>query len=97
MPTHIFTRLGYWEESISLNLRSANAALKLPVNGNVSGHYFHALDYLVYAYLQESEYDRADEIKKTLDTLSGTFQVAPQTAYCLAAIPGRLALEFQSC
>jgi len=96
MPTHIFTRLGYWEESISLNLRSANAALKLPVNGNVSGHYFHALDYLVYAYLQESEYDRADEIKKTLDTLSGTFQVAPQTAYCLAAIPGRLALEFQN-
>ena len=96
MPTHIFTRLGYWQESIDLNLRSAAAALNLPVNGQVSNHYFHALDYLVYAYLQQSEYDKAKEIAKTLDTLSGTFQVAPQTAYCLAAIPGRLALEFQN-
>ena len=95
MPTHIFTRLGYWQESIDLNLRSAAAALKLPVNGQVSNHYFHALDYLVYAYLQQSEYDKAKEIAKTLDTLSGTFQPAPQTAYCLAAIPGRLALEYQ--
>ncbi len=95
MPTHIFTRLGYWQESIDLNLRSAAAALKLPVNGQVSNHYFHALDYLVYAYLQQSEYDKAKEIAKTLDTLSGTFQPAPQTAYCLAAIPGRLALEYR--
>jgi len=96
MPTHIFTRLGYWQESIDLNLKSANVALELPVNGQISNHYFHALDYLVYAYLQQSEYDKAKEIAETLDTLSGTYQFAPQTAYSIAAIPGRLALEFQN-
>jgi tetratricopeptide (TPR) repeat protein len=96
MPTHIFTRLGYWQESIDLNLKSANVALELPVNGQISNHYFHALDYLVYAYLQKSEYDKAKKIAATLDTLSGTYQYAPQTAYSLAAIPGRLALEYQN-
>jgi tetratricopeptide (TPR) repeat protein len=96
MPSHIFTRLGYWQESIELNTRSANAALKLPANGHVSHHYFHALDYLVYAYLQQSEYDQAKELAETLDTLNGPYQNSPTTAYSLAAIPGRLALEFQN-
>jgi hypothetical protein len=96
MPSHIFTRLGYWQESIDLNSRSADAALKLPANGQVSGHYFHALDYLVYAYLQQSEYDKAKEIAEKLDTLSGPYQITPTTAYSLAAIPGRLALEYQN-
>jgi len=96
MPTHIFTRLGYWDESIELNTRSALAALKLPANGEVSHHYFHALDYLAYAYLQQSEYDKAKEILETLDTLKGPYQSAPTTAYTLAAVPGRLALEYKN-
>ncbi len=96
MPTHIFTRLGYWQESIDLNLRSAAAAWKLPVDGQISNHYFHALDYLVYAYLQQSEYEKAKEIATLLDTLSGPYQPMPQIAYSLAAIPGRLALEHQN-
>ena len=96
MPTHIFTRLGYWQESIDLNLRSAEVAKKIPVNGQISGQYFHALDYAVYAYLQQSEYKKAKDIATLLDSLSGTFEPSPVTAYSLAAIHGRLALEYQN-
>jgi tetratricopeptide (TPR) repeat protein len=95
MPTHIFTRLGYWQESIDLNLRSAAAAWKMPVEGKISNHYFHALDYAVYAYLQQSQYEKAKEISDLLDTLRGPYQPLPQIAYSLAAIPGRIALEYQ--
>ncbi|MFI5237556.1 MAG: tetratricopeptide repeat protein, partial [Ignavibacteriales bacterium] len=96
MPSHIFTRLGYWQESIDLNLRAANAAWKLPDGKQISNHYVHSLDYVVYAYLQQSEYDKAEEIANLVDTLSGPFQSLPQIGYSLAAIPGRLALEYQN-
>jgi len=96
MPTHIFTRLGYWQESIDLNLRSAAVAWKMPVDGKISNHYFHALDYLVYAYLQHSQYESAKEISDLLDTLHGSYQPMPQVAYALGAIHGRLALEYQN-
>ena len=95
MPTHIFTRLGYWQESIDLNLRAATAAWKMPVDGKLSNHYFHALDYTVYAYLQQSQYEKAKGISDLLDTLRGPYQPLPQIAYSLAAIPGRIALEYQ--
>ena len=95
MPTHIFTRLGYWDESIELNSRSAVAALKYPVGDQISGHYFHALDYLAYAYLQISELEKAKNIVAILDTLGGTYQPVAATAYCLAAVPGRVLLEEQ--
>jgi tetratricopeptide (TPR) repeat protein len=95
MPTHIFTRLGYWTESIDLNLRSADVAILIPVNGQISAQYFHALDYLTYAYLQQSEYEKAKDIATLIDTLNGTFQSSPISAYALAAIQGRIALEYQ--
>lgn len=96
MPTHIFTRLGYWQQSINLNLRSAAVAKKLPVDGQISAQYFHALDYAVYAYIQQSEFNKAKDIAILLDSLSGTFEPSPTTAYSLAAIPGRIALELQN-
>jgi tetratricopeptide (TPR) repeat protein len=95
MPTHIFTRLGKWDESIDLNIRSAAAAWRLPVNGQISAHYFHALDYLVYAYLQQSEYDKVEKISASIDELSDAFQDHTATAYALAAIKARMALEYQ--
>jgi tetratricopeptide (TPR) repeat protein len=95
MPTHIFTRLGYWNESIELNSRSADAAWRFPVGDQISGHYFHALDYLTYAYLQISELENAKNIVAILDTLGGTYQPVAATAYCLAAVPGRVLLENQ--
>ena len=95
MPTHIFTRLGYWQESIELNNRSAIAAQSLPVDGKTSLHFFHALDYMVYAHLQKSEIEQAESIIKGLDTLSNEFQKHSATAYALAAMPARMALENQ--
>jgi len=95
MPTHIYTRLGKWQESIDLNLRSAAAAWRLPVNGHISGQYFHALDYLAYAYLQQSEYEKVENMIASIDTLSTAFQPATATVYALAAIKARLAMEYQ--
>lgn len=95
MPTHIYTRLGKWQESIDLNLRSSAAAWKYSVNGQISKHYFHALDYLAYAYLQKSEYEKVENMIALIDTLSGAFPLHPTVAYTLGAIKGRMALEYQ--
>jgi len=86
MPGHIFTRRGLWDESIDTNLRSAAAA---------QGHFdsLHALDYLEYAYLQQA---RDGDAKRVRDTINDITEVTPQhfvTAYALAAIPSRYALE----
>ena len=59
MPSHIFTRLGLWEESIDSNLASAASAEK----NNAPGNELHAKDYLIYAYLQEG---RDSEAKNAL-------------------------------
>jgi hypothetical protein len=96
MPTHIFTRLGYWQESIDLNIRSAAVAIEIPVNGFISAQYLHALDYLTYAYIQQSQFEKAKDIVTLIDTLSGKFQPSPISAYALAAIRARLALEYQN-
>ena len=95
MPTHIFTRLGYWQESIDMNKRSAEAALKHPVNKQISLHHPHALDYQVYAYLQRGEDRKADEVLDALNALQGPFQAHVASAYTFAAIPARIALEQQ--
>jgi tetratricopeptide (TPR) repeat protein len=99
MPTHIFTRRGMWEKSIEFNLRSAAAARKLGVNaGALNGHYPHALDYMVYAYLQRGQYQEADAIRQQITTLNGPYsQVQPTAmAFAFAAIPARCALERQN-
>ena len=92
MPTHIFTRLGIWSDSIDWNIRSANAALKYPVNNYISHHYLHALDYLIYAYLQSAEDVKANEVLNQMyerDNYQQTFV----TGYALAALPARYTLE----
>lgn len=86
MPSHIFTRVGSWQESIQSN-RASVAATK--------NHYdqLHATDYLVYAYLQGAQ-DR--EAKRVLDEITAMGKVNAEhfiTAYALAAIPARYALE----
>lgn len=95
MPTHIYTRLGLWKESIDWNKRSAKTSLEHPVNGAISLHYFHALDYMVYAYLQRQEDMKAQKILDEIKNLQGTFQSHAATAYTLAAVDGRFALERQ--
>ncbi len=95
MPTHTFTRLGLWEESIAWNLRSAAAARSHPVGGAVSLHYLHALDYLAYAYLQTGQEKLAEGVQDTLAALRGPYMIEIATPYTFAAVPARLALERQ--
>ncbi len=97
MPTHIFTRLGLWQDSIDWNRRSAAAAWRNKVNGEITMHYPHALDYLAYAYLQQARDEKAKEILDGILSLSGPFYDlnAESAAYALAAIPARYRLERQ--
>ena len=92
MPTHIFVRLGLWSDTISWNIRSAEAALNFPVNNATSHHYPHAVDYLIYGYLQQADEERAEE---TLAELASRQKYQPTfvSGYALAAAPARYALE----
>jgi len=92
MPSHIFTRLGLWEDSISSNLAAAAAARQ---HGD-AGEEFHALDYLVYAYLQLGKNDEAEKIRDHLPAAgdakgSSAFKIN----FAKAAIRARCALEQQ--
>ncbi|MFP3983095.1 MAG: hypothetical protein ACLFV2_05330 [Desulfurivibrionaceae bacterium] len=92
MPTHIYVRLGDWPEIIDWNKRSADAALKYPVNGAVSHHYVHAIDYLLYAYLQQGEDDKALAVfEEAMD--KDRHQPSSISTFHLAAMPARLAVE----
>jgi tetratricopeptide (TPR) repeat protein len=93
MPTHIFTRIGLWNESIEWNIRSAEAALNFPVDGAVSYDHFHALDYLTYAYLQKGQDEKAIDIWEKVSQLEGPYQQTFPVAYALAAMPARISLE----
>jgi len=69
MPSHIFTRLGLWQESVQSNLASAAAAKEYAVKTNMEGAWdqqLHAMDYLVYAYLQGAQ---DLEVRRVLDEL----------------------------
>src|SRR5882672_3547624 len=96
MPSHIFTRLGLWQEAIRSNLDAEASAKAHAVRNHLSGVWdeqFHAMDYLVYAYLQGAEDKQArgvlDELNKIPKAEPETFKVA----YAVAAIPARYALE----
>jgi tetratricopeptide (TPR) repeat protein len=98
MPTHIFTRRGLWEKSIEFNRRSAEAARRLgQTAGALNGHQPHALDYLVYAYLQRGQDREAHAVRDYIATLTGPYsQVQPTAmAFAFAAIPARCVLERQ--
>ena len=96
MPSHIFTRLGLWQEAIQSNLGAKEAAAAHAVRNRLSGMWdeeFHAMDYLVYAYLQGAEDGRA---RGVLDELNRTRRAEPENfkvAHAAAAIPARYALE----
>jgi hypothetical protein len=95
MPSHTFTRLGYWQDSIETNILSAKAAEK---NGQIYEQ-LHATDYEVYAYLQTGQDAKAralvDEAPRIAAHVNSTAGAAPPVAggYALAAIPARYALE----
>ncbi len=96
MPSHIFTRLGMWKESIESNLASeqtAQAWLAKTQPGATAFDALHAMDYMEYAYLQTGQDAKARELVDNVAKVT-SFDV-PQFAagYALAAVPARHALE----
>ena len=92
MPTHIFVRLGIWPDTIDWNTRSAAAALKQSTGGVTSLHYIHALDYLMYAYLQQGQDKMAQEVLGQVNTVDN-HQDSFASAYGIAAAQARYPLE----
>src|SRR5688572_22829306 len=89
MPSHIFTRVGAWEDSVATNRRSAEAAK----NGGEPNEAYHATDYAVYALLQLArDNDAKREMEEVLKITNFTpgVRTAP---YAIAAMPARYAVE----
>ena len=89
MPSHIFTRVGAWDDSVATNLRSATAANKAKEPDGAA----HALDYAAYAYLQLA---RDSDARKVTDEVLGYKGFNPAIftgSYAAAAMPARYALE----
>ena len=89
MPSHIFTRLGLWDDSIASNLAARQAANR---QGDI-GEELHAMDYLVYAYLQSGRYDEALEVIRQLKTMPGLDRSNFKVGYAATAMPIRFAVE----
>jgi hypothetical protein len=89
MPSHIFTRLGLWDDSIASNIAARNAARE---HGDI-GEELHAMDYLTYAYLQRGRDTDAAKILQDLNAMNelkaGDFKIG----YAATAMPVRYAIE----
>ena len=89
MPSHIFTRVGYWSESIASNVEAVRVA---KLDGESSDQ-LHAMDYLVYAYLQLGQDDKAKAVIDEMNTVKGFSETFIAGPYALAASPARYAIE----
>jgi hypothetical protein len=89
MPSHIFTRVGYWKESIGSNTEAARSA-----KASNEGHdQLHAMDYLVYAYLQRGQDAKAQAAIEEMRGIGGFTETFIAGPYALAVSPARYALE----
>jgi hypothetical protein len=96
MPSHIFIRLGLWDEANSSNLNSTASAKCYAENVGITGHWdeeLHGMDYLVYGYLQKGDNVKAMEQLQYLQTFQKVYPANFKIAYAVAAIPARIALE----
>ena len=96
MPSHIFTRVGSWDESISSNLRSADLASAdeaASQTGEARDQHLHAMDYLEYAYLQSGRVKQAKAVVDEMNSLKPVAGISLTGGYGNAAIPVRYALE----
>src|ERR1700736_145319 len=99
MPSHIFTRVGAWQDSIASNLKSAAIATdaeKTSKNGEARDQRLHALDYLEYAYLQCGQLKKAKAIVDEIASLPPVAGLSLTNDYAAAAIPARYAIESQN-
>jgi tetratricopeptide (TPR) repeat protein len=96
MPSHLFTRVGSWDESIASNRRSAQlaaAAEPASSNGEARDQRLHALDYLEYAYLQSGQVKQAKAVLAEMNALPPVSGLTLTGDYALAAVPARAAIE----
>ena len=96
MPSHIFTRLGLWDEAIKSNLASEAAArgmMKAKGLTGASREQLHAMDYLAYAYLQTGRDKEAQHVLAELNAIDRVDEPVFSVAYAATAIPARLVLE----
>jgi hypothetical protein len=98
MPSHTFTRTGYWQDSIDSNIAAAASARR---DGETAEE-LHATDYEIYAYLQTGQDEAARRVLRSLPEIASRFDPSiviggagtPSVGYfALAAIPARYALE----
>jgi Tetratricopeptide repeat len=89
MPSHIFTRVGYWTESIASNVESARVAKEA---GDLHDQ-LHAMDYVVYAYLQLGQDEKAKATIDEMMTVAGLTGAYLPGPYALAISPARYAVE----
>jgi hypothetical protein len=89
MPSHIFTRVGYWRESVASNA----AAAKLAKSGREPDDQLHALDYMVYAYLQLGRDREASLLIEEMNTIAGYNPDRNTGPFALAASPARYVVE----
>lgn len=92
MPSHIHVRLGHWDKTIDWNVRSKAAAAEQKVDGAMSLHYVHAVDYLAYTYLQTAQDQKVRELLAEVES-HDAYQEHLVSAYGIAASKARYALE----
>jgi hypothetical protein len=89
MPSHIFTRLGLWDDSI----RSNEAARRVAREQGDVGEELHAMDYLTYAYLQRGREADAERVLQRLHAMGSLLTQDFKVSYAATAMPVRLAVE----
>jgi hypothetical protein len=89
MPSHIFTRLGLWDDSVASNIAARAAARS---QGDI-GEELHAMDYLVYAYLQRGRQTDAEEVVRALGSMGGLLGNDFKVGYAATVMPIRIAME----
>jgi len=96
MPSHIFTRLGMWQESVQSNLAAAATAREWAAKshpGATSYDELHAMDYLTYAYLQTGQDAKARQVVDDAAAVKSFDVPSFSAGFALAAVPARYALE----
>lgn len=89
MPSHIYTRVGYWKQSIDSNLASVKAAKA----DKSTGDQLHGQDYLVYAYLQTAQDQEAREVIESMLATTGYNPNLRGAIFAIAASPARYMME----
>src|SRR5438876_4553938 len=96
MPSHIFVRLGLWDDCINSKLASIESAKCYAESAGLKGHWdeeLHSIDYLEYAYLQKGDMKQAKKQWDYLRTFTNVSPVNFKDAYTFAAVPARYVLE----